>query len=358
VKIEGIDFGPGADLQDVIRRRMAGQIHVTDDPHDPTLQAWLGRAYQRLRSAGEHEPLGQAFAALIADDSVLVREAVAWFLRAWPDDPAAADAARTAMTKHRALYAGFPDTLGGSPAGLEGELLGAVGKTIADASDPMLEVLREAAVKPEMLGPCLPALATHDPLFLIRHAADLGASSPYWLRTFLGILDKPQLPMRTRWIAPRSDVVARIARAGNAALAEAIERGVAQAQERAALRALASDPGEIGAYDASPSDGLELAALRARCLQEGGCDGAVLSALGGSDPGFAARALTKVLRATPGALGPLLAWGSRHGLDMGQTARRVRATYLYPRDQFLAVAMASVDSKHLAAIETAWPAGT
>ena len=99
--IHGIDFGPKADLANVIRRRMAGQLHVPrEDPNDPTQHAWLERAYRQLRASGAHEPLGAAYASLIADDSPLVRKAVMHFLRGWPDDPAA-PAAREALEKHR-----------------------------------------------------------------------------------------------------------------------------------------------------------------------------------------------------------------------------------------------------------------
>ncbi len=358
--IQGIDFGPKADLADVIRRRMAGHLDVQDDPNDPTLHAWLERVYQRLRAEGEHEALGAAYASLIADESPLVREAVAHFLRGWPDDPSAPAAARTALEQHRDLYAGFPDTLGGSPSGLEGELLGAVGKTIRGSDDPLLDELRSAARRDQMLGPCLPALAAHDPLFLVREASTLASHSPYWLRTFIAILDKGQLPMPTRWIAPRSDVVARISRdsaVSSSQLEEAIAAGVSDSHERAALLLLAARPGVVGQYDAEPSSGLALADLRSRCLRPGGCDGGVLSALGGADPGFAARSLGRVLRATPGALGPLLAWSTRNGLDVAQTTGRIQSLGLYSRELFLAVVCVAIDRTKWATVEAAWPAG-
>ncbi len=355
--IQGIDFGPKADLADVIRRRMAGHLDVQDDPNDPTLHAWLERVYQRLRAEGEHEALGAAYASLIADESPLVREAVAHFLRGWPDDPSAAVAARRALMDHRALYSGFPDTLGGSPAGLEGELLGAVGKTLSGPDDPLLSELRSAARREQMLGPCLPALATHDPLFLTREAASLAQASPYWIRTFLGVLDQGQLPMATRWIAPRSDVVGRIARAGvvpNEVLESAIEEGVSNRAERTALSLIATTPGPVGDYWAEDSTGLALDVLRRRCLEPGGADGGVLTAFGAVDPGFAARTLGRILRATPGALGPLLAWSSRHGLEMGETTRRIKSLGLHSRELFLAVATVNVDRTKLADVESAW----
>lgn len=355
--VHGVDFGPDQDLADIIRRRMSGSLLVDDDPNDPTLHAWLGRAYQALRREGEHARLGEAFASLIADPEPKVREAVAWFVRAWPDDPAAGPAAREALTRHRALYADHPDTLEGSPAGLEGVLLGAVGKTITGADDPLLDELRAAARRPQMLGPCLPALATHAPEFLLAHAADLASSSPYWVRTFLGILDKGQLPFATRWILPRSDVVARIARGSlpSGDLERAVQVAVSDPTEQAALRRIAQDPGPIGDYDVEPVDGDDVDALRRRCLAPRGCNGVVLSALGEADPGFAARALGRVLRATPGALGPLLAWSSRHGLDIAQTTRRIAGLGVHPRDRFMAVAAGCLDPRHQAAVESAWP---
>lgn len=62
-----------------------------------------------------------------------------------------------------------------------------------------------------------------------------------------------------------------------------------------------------------------------------------------------------MLRGIPGALGPLLAWSSRNGLELAQTTRRIKGMALYDRDLFLAVARCTVERLRLPASESAWP---
>jgi hypothetical protein len=337
---------------------MLGEIKVFDDPDDPTLHRWLMRCYKRLRHAGEHERMGRAFASLVGDEASIVREAVVHFFRAWPADPAVPEGVRAAATKHRALYAGLPDTLGRSPAGLEGELLGALGAQIKNAADPALDELRSFAVRPDMVGPSLAALATHDPMFLVRNAAEIAAANPYWLATFLAIVGRTEAGVRVLWMTPQCDIVARIARA-EVVPAQTLDhaiRGSASGAAKDALLAIAADPRTIGEYHATelpPSASVR--DLRARCLVPGGCDGGLLERLAVVDPGMVVRSLHRILRVTPGVLGPLLAWMDGRRVDMAVTARRIRDLGTISREMFVAVASCTARREHRVVMFEAWP---
>ena len=61
----GIDFGPDADLVDLVRKRLSGQLDHLSDPNDPTRHLWLEQAYEHLRAQGTGAPLANAFAGFL-----------------------------------------------------------------------------------------------------------------------------------------------------------------------------------------------------------------------------------------------------------------------------------------------------
>ena len=67
------------------------------------------------------------------------------------------------------------------------------------------------------------------------------------------------------------------------------------------------------------------------------------------------RSLPRILQATPGVLGPLLAWSARRYVDPAVTARRIRGLGVISREVFVAVATCTVRSNQLQAMTEAWP---
>jgi hypothetical protein len=356
VVVDGFDFGPGTDLRAIVRLRLMGGMDSVGDPRDPTRHLWLEGIYRRLRDQGAHEPLARAYAALADDPAPDVLAGVFHFLAEFPDAPEAADAVARAGRGPWDTLDGHPDPIGLSPAGLPGLLLDAIAGSPHAAETWAMDTFRARSQRIGAAGPCLAPLVRQDPGFLVSHAAEIAAVNAYWLPTLISLLANPAAPLRTRWIAPTCDVVARVARSGGpsaAALPAAIAASVADPVAQRALLQLAQRPGVVGDYRARPP-AADPAGLYAQARAPGDCWGAVIDALAAVDPGFALRQLPAILRATPGCVGPILAWLARSQADLVDAARRVRGCGAVPRDDFHAVACVVLPPDRQLLVLSAW----